>query len=83
MEKVKISKDGTSINFVAQEQLPASPKKFRQSPELEGFYRFLHENDLRKEALEVIDRLAMARKAVKQAEKLAEKAAGKKSRANN
>ncbi len=55
MEKVKISKDGTSINFVTQEQLPASPKKFRQSPELEGFYRFLHENDLRKEALEVID----------------------------
>jgi hypothetical protein len=65
MEKVKISKDGKSINFVQTEQLPASPKKFRQSPELEGFYRFLHEHDLRKEALEIIDRLCLTRKALK------------------
>jgi hypothetical protein len=65
MEKVKISKDGKSINFIQAEALPASPKKFRQSPELEGFYRFLHENDLRKEAMEVIDRLLMTRKALK------------------
>ena len=78
MEKVKISKDGKSINFVTQEQLPASPKKFRQSPELEGFYRFLHENDLRKEALEVIDRLVMSRKA----QRTVEKAAARKNRAN-
>lgn len=65
MEKVKISKDGKSINFVQSEQLPTSAKKFRQSPELEGFYRFIYENDLRKEAFEVIDRLLLARKAAK------------------
>jgi hypothetical protein len=80
MEKVKMSKDGKTISFVAQEQLPASPKKFRQSPELEGFYRFLHENDLRKEALDVIDRLVFSRKAVRTAEKAADKLAAKRAK---
>ena len=46
-EKVKLSKDGSSIDFVASESLPTSTKKFRQSPEIEGFYRFVFENDLR------------------------------------
>ena len=35
--------------------IPASLKKFRQSPEIEGFYRFIYENDLRTEAFEIID----------------------------
>lgn len=65
MEKVKMSKDGNSINFVASEQLPMSPKKFRQSPELEGFYRFIYENDIRKESHDIIERLLMGRKALK------------------
>lgn len=65
MEKVKISADGSSIDFVASESLPLSPKKFRESPELEGFFRFIYENDLRKEALQIIDRIALARKAKK------------------
>jgi hypothetical protein len=64
-EKVKISKDGKSIAFVASEQIPTSPKKFRQSPEIEGFYRFIFENDIRKEALEVIEKLLVQRKAAK------------------
>lgn len=54
-EKVKLSKDGSSIDFVAGESLPASTKKFRQSPEIEGFYRFIYENDLRQEAVGVLD----------------------------
>lgn len=65
MEKVKISKDGASIDFMQSDKVPVSPKKFRQGPELEGFYRFIFENDLRKEALNVIDRLFLARKAMK------------------
>ena len=48
-EKVKLSKDGSSIDFVASESLPTSMKKFRQSPEIEGFYRFIFENDLQKD----------------------------------
>ena len=61
-EKVKLSKDGSSIDFVASDNLPTSTKKFRQSPEIEGFYRFIYENDLRAEGLEVLDRIIGRRK---------------------
>ena len=63
MEKVKISEDGASIDFVTSDNLPLSPKKFRESPELEGFYRFIYENDLRKEASVIINRIMLGRKA--------------------
>lgn len=68
-EKVKLSKDGNSIDFVQSENLPTSMKKFRQSPEIEGFYRFVFENDLQKESFEILDRISTARKAVKKAQK--------------
>ncbi len=68
MEKVKISKDGSSIDFIQSETL-ANPKKFRSSVEVESFYRFVHENDLRKESLEIIERIVAARKALKVAAK--------------
>ena len=61
-EKVKLSKDGSSIDFVQSEGVPTSIKKFRQSPEIEGFYRFIYENDLQKEAFEILDRIVTARK---------------------
>ncbi len=71
MEKVKISADGSSIDFVASDSLPMSPKKFRESPELEGFYRFIYENDLRRESLQIMDRIFLARKAKRFEKKLA------------
>ena len=61
-EKVKLSKDGSSIDFVAGDSLPTSTKKFRQSPEIEGFYRFIYENDLRQEAVGVLDRILLRRR---------------------
>ncbi len=61
-EKVKLSEDGSSIDFVQSESLPASIKKFRQSPEIEGFYRFVYENDLQREALEVLGQIIVRRK---------------------
>lgn len=61
-EKVKLSKDGSSIDFVQSDNLPTSTKKFRQSPEIEGFYRFIYENDLRAEATEILDGIIMRRK---------------------
>lgn len=76
-EKVKLSKDGNSIDFVQSESLPTSLKKFRQSPEIEGFYRFIFENDLQKEAYEILDRIVNARKAAKKAQKTEIKAAAK------
>lgn len=69
-DKVKLSKDGSSIDFVQSESIPTSVKKFRQSPEIEGFYRFIYENDLQKEAYEILERIVNARKAKKKSEKL-------------
>ena len=66
-EKVKLSKDGSSIDFVASENLPTSMKKFRQSPEIEGFYRFIFENDLRTEGHEILAKIIQRRKAERDA----------------
>lgn len=49
--------------------VPASLKKFRQSPEIEGFYRFIYENDLRTEAFEIIDNISQKRLAAKASKK--------------
>ena len=68
-EKVKLSKDGSSIDFVQSDNIPTSVKKFRQSPEIEGFYRFIFENDLQKEGYEILDRIITQRKLKKQADK--------------
>ena len=68
-EKVKLSKDGNSIDFIQTENVPTSLKKFRQSPEIEGFYRFIFENDLQKEGYEILDRIIGQRKLKKQADK--------------
>jgi hypothetical protein len=59
-KKVKVNSEG-NIDFTMGE-VPSSLKKFRQSPEIEGFYRFLYENELRVEALEIIDKLLVVRK---------------------
>lgn len=80
MEKVKISKDGASIDFVQSETL-ANPKKFRSSVEVESFYRFVHDNDLRKESLEIIEKIIMARKAQKALLKAETRAANKAEKA--
>ena len=65
-DKVKLSKDGSSIDFVQSDNLPTSIKKFRQSPEIEGFYRFIFENDLRSEGAEILDRIIQRRKLTKE-----------------
>lgn len=64
--KVKLSKDGSSIDFTQSESLPSSLKKFRRSPEIEGFYRFIYENDLQKEAYVILGRIISDRKSEKQ-----------------
>lgn len=61
-DKVKLSEDGSSIDFVQSENLPSSIKKFRQSPEIEGFYRFIYENDLQREACEILEQIIWRRK---------------------
>lgn len=63
MEKARITKDNPS--FASPEAVPPSPKKFRQSSVLASFYRFIYENDLRKEALQHITQILLIRKAEK------------------
>jgi hypothetical protein len=74
-EKVKLSEDGSSIDFVQSDNLPASMKKFRQSPEIEGFYRFIYENDLQTEAHTILDQIIERRKALRPAKGKAAKKA--------
>ena len=91
MAKVKLSKDGSSINFVQTESIPTSLKKFRRSPEIEDFYRFIYENLLQREAFEIVNKIYLVRKkeeleakkaarAEKRAQKALEKSAGAKSK---
>lgn len=49
-------------DFLSSEALPASARKFRQSPEIEGFYRFIFENDLRVEAVAALAKILKQRK---------------------
>ena len=47
------------------------PKNFRNHPDIENFYRFIYENDLREEGLEILNAVML-----KKAEKRAAKKAG-------
>jgi hypothetical protein len=40
-----------------------TPKNFRNHPDMENFFRFIYENDLRLEALQIIDQIIVERKA--------------------
>lgn len=42
---------------------PMTPKNFRNHPDMENFFRFIYENDLRLEALQIIDEIISTRKA--------------------
>ncbi len=43
-------------------QAAMTPKTFRTNPDMENFYRFIYENDLRTEALTIIDEIISLRK---------------------
>ncbi len=51
----------TKTKAGSPEAASLSPKKFRQTPEIEGFYRFIYENDLQREALEILERIIRQR----------------------
>ncbi len=51
--------------IAASSEMSASFKNFRNHPDMENFYRFIYENDLRHEALQIIDELAAKKLAVK------------------
>ena len=45
------------------------PKNFRQQADMEAFYRFVHENDLREQALEILDKVRDQRALAKAAKR--------------
>lgn len=48
---------------------PMTPKNFRNHPDMENFFRFIYENDLRIEALHIIDEIIEARRVRRSAKK--------------
>lgn len=45
------------------------PKNFRQQADMEAFYRFVHENDLREQALGILDKVRDQRAVAKAAKR--------------
>ena len=68
MEKVKVSTDGT-IDFKTDQAIPTTANRFRQSQEIEAFYRFVMENDLREEGLAILSVIQEEREALRLLEK--------------
>ena len=66
MELIKFSEEKDTIEFNKEESpLPVAIKKFRKSPELKSFYKFIYENDLRKESFQAINSIFKSRKDTK------------------
>ncbi len=55
------SQAGLAMAAATAETAAGSLKNFRHHPDIENFYRFIYENDLRYEALEIIDAMALTR----------------------
>lgn len=47
---------------------PTVPKNFRQQADIEAFYRFVYENDLRLEALDILRNVRAQKQAAKAAQ---------------
>ena len=66
MDLIKFSEEKGTIEFNKEESsVPIAIKKFRKSPELKSLYKFIYENDIRKEAFLVINNLFKSRKNTK------------------
>ena len=64
---------GLALAAATADTAAGSLKNFRHHPDIENFYRFIYENDLRYEALEIIDIIAAQREDVKKTMKMAGK----------
>lgn len=56
---------GLAMAAATSEANAGSLKNFRHHPDIENFYRFIYENDLRYEGLEIIDRMMSQRETLK------------------
>lgn len=60
-EAANFQKSSSNEAEAAAGEVSLSFKNFRHHPEMENFYRFIYENDLRYEALAIIDQLMIAK----------------------
>lgn len=58
-------KEVTTPTISREESAPMTPKTFRNHPDMENFFRFIYDNDLRVEALQIIDTIIVDRRARK------------------
>lgn len=56
---------GLAMAAATSEANAGSLKNFRHHPDIENFYRFIYENDLRYEGLEIIDQMMSQRETIK------------------
>jgi len=56
---------GHAMAAATIEASAGSLKNFRHHPDIENFYRFIYENDLRYEGLEIIDQMMSQRETIK------------------
>ena len=76
---VKID-DAGDISFKTSETIPTSPKKFRKSPEIAAFYKFIYEHDLQREAFQIVDFQFNKRKKEQSLERAAQRIKKKKTK---
>lgn len=57
-------------NLAAAATVNGVPKNFRQQADMEAFYRFVHDNDLREEALTILDSVRTQKAALKAAKRV-------------
>lgn len=53
MKKSEAKSENRSASVLAPKVHTGIPKNFRQQADIESFYRFVHENDLRVEAVQI------------------------------
>ena len=62
-KRIVLTADGKSLLFSSVKKSKLlTGRKFRQNPELEAFYNFVHENNLRIEARDIVVQLIENRK---------------------
>ena len=77
MNKTETTKTNENVDMPQKTDEATAPsstssgnlKNFRHHPEMENFYRFVYENDLRFEALEIINEVLTEKRARKQMKK--------------
>jgi hypothetical protein len=61
-QEVELSSDSKTL-------VGGVPKNFRQQADMEAFYRFVHENDLREDALGIFDKVREQKAVMRAAKK--------------